>query len=466
MTVRAIWDVFRFHWMGLVLATVVGAAVGFTWGDLTQPQYTANAEVFVGVSNGQDVSQIAQGATYSVQQARNFAAVTSRQVVLKKVIDDLDLGLTPGQLRKKLSVTVPLNTSIISISITDVNANLAAEIANSTADSLTDSVDQLSPRANDGSRPVRVQSVERAVAPSSASSPNVPVLVFLCALAGFALTLIALVLNDFLRAKVRDPEHAAQLVSAPVIGTLSRLREIAKQPMAFPAAERSKRAEQYRQIRTSLRFLQMDQGHKVFVFTSAVEGEGKSTTAANVAASIAASGTSVCLVEGDLRRPSLGSILDLEGGVGLTNVIAHEAELDDVLQPWGQDGLHVLLAGETPPNPSEMLESIRAHDVLRRLRDRFEITIIDCPPVVPVTDAAILARTFGGAILVVSERQVGVRDVRRAVDRMEAVDAPILGVVVSKSRASGVSARYYDSRGREPREADVLEGQRRASVRL
>ena len=283
--------------------------------------------------------------------------------MLQEVIDDLG-RLSRSTLRKKISPSVPLNTSIISISATDSSANRAAQIANSEASSLADSVNKLSPRADKGSRPVEVQSVEQAQPPKVPSAPKVSLLVILGAFLGFALALLLVGINDYFRARVRGSAQAVDLTHAPVIGTVSRQRENWRQPVSMTSRTTSVRAEQYRQIRTNLRFLQLDQGHKIFVVTSAVAGEGKSTTSANIAAAIAAAGSSVCLVEADLRRPTLAPVLDLEGGLGLTNVLAYEAELDDVLQPWGPAGMQVLLAGETPPNPSELLESARLMEIL------------------------------------------------------------------------------------------------------
>lgn len=443
MTVQAVWNLVRFHWVALLVALLLGGVGGAAAASAQQPVYTATSQLFVTVSNGRDASQIAQGATYSTEQARNFAAVGTLQIVLASVIDDLNLDLTINELRAKVAITVPLNTSIISISAKDPQPELAAKIANSVASGLAGAVGKLAPDSRAGTTPVQLQPVETAEPPSAPSAPRPKVLMTLGALLALSIAVLLLAAKDHFRAKVRTPEQASTVTGAPLVGTITAQRDVQRRPMISSATVNSLRAEQYRQIRTNLRFLQMDHDNKVLVFTSALPGEGKSTTAANVAAAIAAAGSTVCLVEADLRKPSLAAVLDLEGGVGLTTVITGEAELDDVIQPWGATGLHVVLAGELPPNPSELLGSSRAETVLNAIRDRFDVTIIDGPPLLPVTDAAILSRLFGGAILVVSERRVQLRDLRRAVAKMTMVEAPILGCVVTMSRAKSASAKRY-----------------------
>ena len=401
MTIHAVLTLLRYHWKALVVCTLLGALAGYGLASLRPQEYTAEAQVFVSVADSRTSTDIAQGATYAQDQARNFAALAQTQVVLEPVANNLPGDVSIKQVRGKINMTVPLNTSIISIKATDTSPRRAAEIANGVSASLATSVTKVAPKLDTGATPVRLTSVEQASVPTVPSSPVFALYVVIGGLLGLALAAVGLGLNDFLRARVRSPEHASELVGAPVIGVISLEKGLPRRAMVATAAKHSVRAEQYRQIRTNLRFLQMDQGRKMFVVTSTMPGEAKSTTAANLAATIAAEGSRVCLVEADLRKPTIGNLLDLENDIGLTTVLAGYAELDDVLQPWGPDGLQVLLSGELPPNPSELLGSRRAEELFRSVRERFDVTIIDCPPVLPVTDATILSRMFGGVLMVV-----------------------------------------------------------------
>ncbi|MBC7632272.1 polysaccharide biosynthesis tyrosine autokinase [Aeromicrobium sp.] len=449
MDLHGIWTFIRFHWIPLLLAAVIGGGIGLALASAAEREYTAESELFIAVANGRDTGGIAQGADYSQQQARNFSAVATREIVLEPVIERLGLDLTVGQLRRKLSTSVPLNTSIISISATDPSPAKAAQIANATAQSLVSSAGRLTPKPAQGDALVTLQSVETATTPSVPSSPNPKLFIILGMLGGMVVAVAAVTVRDLSKAKVRTAEQARNIVGASIVGSIMANRSVPKSPMAIASAPSSLRAEEFRQLRTNVRFLQTDRTHKAFVITSSVPGEGKSTTSANLAAAIAASGTRVCLVEADLRRPSLGSMLDLDDGIGLTTLLAGEAKIEDVLQPWGDDGLVVLLAGEIPPNPSELLGTSRAETILRDIVNQFDVTIIDSPPLNPVTDASILARLFGGAILVVGSKKVEMRELRRAVERMSLVEAEVLGTVLCMAPTS-VMSRYrhsYSARG-------------------
>jgi capsular exopolysaccharide synthesis family protein len=438
---RGILNLLRLHWLTVLFVTVLGGGLGFGYTLLATAEYTAQTELFVAVSTSENTGELAQGSNYSQQQARNYSAVATREIVLQPVINALDLETTVDALRKRVSTSVPLNTSLISIAVTDTSAERAAATANGIATSLSNSVQKLVPKLPDGTYPLQLKTVQSASVPSFPSSPNKMLAVALGLLAGLVAASGLVAVREFVNAKVRTADQIKQATGSSLLGSIVYDRSASSAPMALRANKLSPRAEEFRQLRTNLRFLQADTDHKVFVLTSSIPGEGKSATAANLAATIAASGASVCLVEADLRRPSLGGILDLEGGVGFTTLLAGEADLDDVLQPWGPDGMRVLLSGEIPPNPSELLGSVRAEEILLAVKDRFDVTIIDCPPLIPVTDATILARLFGGAILIVGAKKVEMRELRKAVERMTVVDAPVLGTVLNLAPAS-VMGRY------------------------
>ncbi len=138
----------------------------------------------------------------------------------------------------------------------------------------------------------------------------------------------------------------------------------------------------------------------VLVVTSCLDIEGKSSTVADLAVVTAETEARVLVIEADLRRPKVSSYLGLDNTSGLTNVLAGQVKVDDVLQPWGDRGLMVLASGPLPPNPSELLGSRQMGTLLENLRKRFELIIIDTPPVLPVADARVVARHADGVLLV------------------------------------------------------------------
>jgi receptor protein-tyrosine kinase len=221
--------------------------------------------------------------------------------------------------------------------------------------------------------------------------------------------------------------------------------------MSLPLLEQL--IEAFRVLRTNMEFLDVDATSKAFVVTSSVPGEGKSTTATNAALAFAVAGRNVLLVDADLRRPQVAKLLGLVDNVGLTTVLAGQASVDDALQVHAESGLSVLASGAVPPNPAELLQSRAMQDLLDLLRDRFAVIVIDAPPLLPVTDAALLASEADGAVIVVRHGQTTKEQLRGAVDRLAGVDAQMLGVVFNMIPERGAGYGYGYGYGYGPDEA-------------
>ncbi|WP_111721300.1 polysaccharide biosynthesis tyrosine autokinase [Homoserinimonas sp. OAct 916] len=441
MEQRQFWALLHRRWMTVVAFGLLGVLIGSAYVLTATPEYTADAELFVSAVGADNTSDLVQGSNFSQQQARNYAVVATREIVLDPVIEALGLETTSKALARRVSASVPLNTSLISISVTDTSPARAAATANAIATSLTNTIPDLVSKRSDGSSPVRLGTIQTATPPTIPTAPKPRMVIALALILGLAFGVGFIVVREMVGAKVRTPDQIKQLMGLTVLGSVAFDRATPNRPLISHSSGPSVRAEEFREIRTNLRFLHAGQSHKVFVVTSSIPGEGKSTTSANLAAALAATGTSVCLVEADLRKPSLGTYLDLEGGIGLTTVLAKDASLDDCLQPWGPDNLRVLLSGQIPPNPSELLGSPQLKKLFNTLRNRFDVLIIDCPPLIPVTDAAIVASIFGGAILVVGCGKVELRELRRSVDALSVSGSPVLGVIANMAPVT-MKGRY------------------------
>ena len=173
------------------------------------------------------------------------------------------------------------------------------------------------------------------------------------------------------------------------------------------------------------------------VVTSPSAEEGKSTTSCNLAITLAQAGLRTILVEADLRRPRVADYMGLEGAVGLMSVLSGLATLEDALQPWGRNAMWVLASGPLPPNPSEVLGSHQMIDLLKSLDDRADVVVFDSPPLLPVTDAAVLARLTDGAVLVVRHGSTRKEQVTRALEALQNVDAKLLGTVLNRAPGQG-----------------------------
>lgn len=201
-------------------------------------------------------------------------------------------------------------------------------------------------------------------------------------------------------------------------------------------------AEAFRTLRTNLQFSALDRELRTLLVTSAGPGEGKSTITLNLAIAITQSGKEVILVDADLRKPVIHKLFGLRNEIGLTNILVH-GPAEEALQETAVPNLKVVTSGPIPPNPAEMLASGMMDKVRDFLKERAEMVLFDCPPVVAVTDAAVLSRKVDGVLLVVQLGAVEREVARQAKALLENVDAPLLGVVINNVAESSCYYYYY-----------------------
>jgi capsular exopolysaccharide synthesis family protein len=215
-------------------------------------------------------------------------------------------------------------------------------------------------------------------------------------------------------------------------------------PLITVADPRSPVSEAYRTLRTNLDFSSLDKPIKTMLVTSASPEEGKSTVLANLAVTTAQTGRKVILVDCDLRRPTLHYIFNLKNDVGLTTMVVDDAAMESPpLQDTGVEGLQLVSSGPLPPNPSELLGSRRMEDIIADLLERADVVLFDAPPVVAVTDAAVLATKVDGVLLVVNAGGTKRDYARTAKARLEKVNANLLGAVLNNVRFDVSLHRYY-----------------------
>lgn len=444
----------RKRWVSaLVIAlAVTGLAGGASY--MMEPQYTASARMFFAVQSGTNMSDIAQGSNFTEKQMVSYAQVATSERVLTEVIDDLDLDMEVDKLKEVVTAAVPPNTVILQISATDPDPVLAAAIANSVAEHLADAASDLSPDRADGGESVLASTLDSAKVPTEPSSPKTTLNILAGIVAGAVLGALWALLREVLDTKVRDKDDVAVVTDTAIIGTVGNARRDSDtdSPIFMHTQPLGHRAEAVRRTRTNLQFVDLDGDNNTVVVTSSVPGEGKTTMSLNLAAAFADNGERVLLVDADLRRPSVARYLAMEGAVGLTTVVTGQARLADVTQPVGAgpdgsgDGnLHVLPSGAIPPNPAELLDSKAMERLIAEASAMYDKVIIDSPPLLPVTDAAILARkTKGATIVVAGADRLRKNQLRESLASLEKVSARLAGVLLNKvSGGEAVSSYRY-----------------------
>lgn len=449
--------ILRKYWRSITAVTLVAVLAAASYSLITKPTYTATTSIFLSVKSVSTAGELNSGSTYAENQVQSFARVARTPIVLQAVVDQLNLGVTAEQLAQDVTATVPTNTATIDLAVTDGDPAEAARIANAVGDQVVVTVKQLSPPTANGTETVEATIIRPASVPTAPTSPKVAQNLALGLLLGLMLGAGQAVLRDTLNTRIRSERDVERVTDRPVLASVVLDESLDHSETTGLAPAHSLAGESFRRLRTNLQFLGLDVGQRAIVVTSTVPGEGKTTTAINTAVTMAEAGARVLLIDADLRRPSVAKALRLEDSAGLTSVVIGRASLDEVVQPIGTTGLDVLASGPIPPNPSEMLGFDAMRALLAQAARLYDVVIIDSPPLLPVTDAAVLARQTAGALVVVGSRVVRRAELGAALDSLDQVEARVLGLVLNKVTPDDEDrygyAYRYDAQRSEPEEA-------------
>jgi capsular exopolysaccharide synthesis family protein len=449
----------RRRWRAVAVLAVAGLAAAGVATASTTAVYQASTQVFVSLrGTGSNASNAYQDNLFSQQRVKSYVKIASSPAVTQPVIQRLGLNLTPQQLAGRITASAPPDTVLIDINLRDRVPSQAKALANAVAAQFGRVVGSLESPGRGQPSPVSVTVVRPAELPVTPVTPRPVLNVGLGFVFGLAVGIGLAVLREVLDTSVKTTEDVQELTGSSALGVIAFDQSAQRAPLVSQTDPHSMRLEAFRTLRTNLRFVDVDNPPRVVVLTSSVANEGKSTTACNVAITLASAGARVILVEGDLRRPRVADYMGLEGAVGLTDVLIGRAGLDQVLQPWGDSPLSVLTSGPLPPNPSEMLGSTQMTELLEALRARADMVLIDTPPLLPVTDAAVLARECDGALVVIRQGRTTREQLNRALEALRSVDARVLGTVLNMAPVGGAGgygygyyAGEYASRSDRPR---------------
>ncbi|MFD5213439.1 polysaccharide biosynthesis tyrosine autokinase [Microbacterium sp. NPDC058345] len=442
MELRDYLHVLRKYAVLIVITTLVGVGAAAVWSLTRTPLYNASSTVYVSTQSSDSVAELQQGQTFTQSRVATYAALATTPVVIDPIITELGLDTTADSQAARVKATVETGTNLITITVTDPDPAQAAEISNAIAGSLTETVESLDTLEGQETSPVRLTRVENALPPSQAASPNVPINLVLGLLLGLAAGIGIAMLLTVLDTKVRTKRDVEHITETAVLGAIPFDAKWKQRPLIINVDPLSPRAEAFRSLRTNLQFVDFDGKHS-FTVTSSMPSEGKSSTAINLAIALADAGKKVALLDADLRKPKVADYCGIDGAVGLSDVLIGNVRLGDVMLPWGQRSLYVLAAGRIPPNPSELLGSPQMSQLLAALERDFDVVICDSPPLLPVTDAAVLSRATSRVITVVAAGETTKQQLAAAMSALENVDAKQAGIVITKVPTRGADAATY-----------------------
>ena len=455
MTLSSYLQILRRRWLLIGAMTLLGIIAAVSMTVLTPPSYSAQASAFVTItSTGSESNSLYQNSQFALQRVKSYPQVINSPDVLQTVIDQLQLDISLKDLQDSVTADNPPDTVLLNITAESKSPAQAEAIANAAADRLGIVIERLE-TSRGGTAPVKVTTAVPAGLPQSPDSPRPALNLALGLLLGLALGIGAAVLREQQDTTLKGDDLQDITGTAP-LGIIGFDPDAGKQPLIAMQGH-SAGVEAFRTMRTNLQFVDVGNPPRQIVITSAVAGEGKTTTACNLAVTLAESSLNVCLVEADLRRPKVSSYLGIDGTFGLTNVLAGQFPLDEMLLPlkWHRGLLTILPAGTTPPDPSHLLGSNNMAVLLQELSNRFDVVIIDAPPLLPVTDAAVLAQATDGALFVSRYGHTRRELVTKALEDLQIVNARLIGTVLTFVPAKGHHYGYgygytADERVRRP----------------
>lgn len=426
----------RQRWRIAVFFVVVITLLGVVITAITPRQYQADAQVFVSTAApAANANELALAEAYVQARVQSYPAIATSRLVTEPVIEELGLEDNPADLASRITAVAPIGTVLITISVVADDPDEAARVAEAVAVQFSEAVEEVERTPDSDASRVEVTATRSPQVPTEPVSPRPLLNITLALILGLIVGIAAAILRGTLDNRVQSAEVVEALAGAPVLGIIPRDKATPDHPLVVEGGSQGLRAEAYRQLRTNLPYVAVDHPPRVIAVTSAVAAEGKTTTALNLAAALAEAGHRVCLVESDLRRPTLAESLGLVGEVGLTTALVGSSAVDDAAQGV-RDNLAVLTSGALPPNPSEVLRSEQMRSLIANLSEAVDYTIIDTAPVLPVTDGVEVASVADATLLVVLEGRTTHDQVTSAIAALTNVGVHPVGVVLNGATGS------------------------------
>ena len=429
------------------MAVAAASALGFS--ARITPQYAATAKVFVGPRTVEqnDAAGVLQELTASQQYVTSYAEMLKSRPLAEIVVQKAQAPITASELSRKTETKIVPDTRLIEVTVTDPSPTRAQTYVNQMVDAFVKDEG----RIFGGGGAITASVFEPALKPTTPVSPKPLQNGIIGGLLGLMLGVGIAFLLEQLDTTLRNKEDVEKVLApTPVIATIP-LSPTAKERSIFMETDaNSPQAESIRILRTNIQFFSVDKPINRVLVTSPFAGDGKTTVSTNLAVGMAALGSRVLLIETDLRKPVLTKYFGGPQSPGLSDVLAGQATLAEAIRRSRIPNLSIIVSGPTPPNPSELLSSERMADLINTVSSIVDFVVLDTPPALPVTDAAVLAPHTDGVILVVRAGQTHAHKALDVVKNFQRLDVRVLGVAINGVDRETDGGYYYRySYGRE-----------------
>lgn len=430
----------------IIAATLVCLIIAIVATRQITPVYEASAELLV--SQGQMVvdqpsgyGDAYQAVIMSEKLANTFSKMLTGRTVVERAIKELKLSATPADLADKISAEPVKDTQLIKITVKDTNPRQAKQLANTLGEVFSKMEKKLETSPSKSATDIRL--VEPAVQPTSPVQPKPALNAIIAVLIGLIASIGLAFLIERLDVSVKSTEDIEKLTGVTSLGQIpfTNVKNI-----VVDSDPHSLVSEAYRSVRTNIQYLNFDQSAKVILVTSPGAKEGKTTLSTNLATVLAQGGNKVLAIDCDLRRPMVHQMFDLSNDVGLANILIGKSDITLAMQQGPVEGLGIITSGPVPPNPADLLGSERMENLLNNAREIFDFIILDSPPNLAVTDAAVLASQIDGVLLASIFGRTNKHALATAKTELEKINARTLGFVINGvklQKGYGYNYDYY-----------------------
>ncbi|WBP93003.1 P-loop NTPase [Mycolicibacterium neoaurum] len=430
--------IFRRFWWVVLLATLIGVAVGYATMFMSTTQYSSTTRLFVTTQSGTSVGDAYQNNLFSQERVFSYAGLATSDQVAARAIAQLKAPISVDELRAKITAMPLPQTVLLDITATDPDPAAAQRYANAVADQLVNVTAELETSRRGGEAAAAAVLVDDASYGAKVESMGLPIRLAAGAVGGLVLGVLVAVLLGISDSKVRRRERIEDVTGVPLLGTL--VADAQDRTGVIDTEAGGLAVERLRELRTNVQFARNAHGQhpRVIAVTSPSPQDGRSTTAIDLAASFAEAGHSVVLVDGDLVKPDLPELLALDsaavkqaGTKGFSTLLAGQHDLSESLIEVPGSRVALLPAGPVPSVRRDLWGDQRTSRVLELLRGHFEYVIIDTPPLTKYADGTVPAALGDGALVLGRIGHTKASALRQGVTALQTAHATVLGVVAT-----------------------------------